>query len=525
MRLQIDISDVAIEKNEEVHQLHLWGIQTSLWKNNCLVCGKETNAARIRCGCGEGVFCNDACRQQRRALPLTQCDFMNHTSLKDRPSSNHRRIVILQSEKPYLNPVWAEVKDSHLIIDHPVFDDFFGEHKSGSSWLDLAVINPAVDTALFRTIGHGIAMGFSAAMMDPDTAVEAKWRNRAVTDISGPGYKAQWPGPLVFFCYGYGLSDYVKVNQAQSDNEGIYDAMDERATGRMAAKKGGTSRSKTVWKWRVKEHGTSMKVLDLTHRDLGTVLDYISRTQLNPIPHIPNFWNKKHMQAVNARAQFVTDNRPDSALTVQSPKGENISFRLVVIPNLTFPLHPMLGAFAVGLQWMIHYSMDINPPFRGEIPRAERWPIMDMLWAVEIRKSVPEIGLHVPSSSCDSAVIMDTEARPIDPHHARALYKYLRHTDPQQWSRRGPKGFENYWAVYAKVDLGEAKAPDVYPPRRVLDPANELDRIMSHMTLEQLCMADLGRGEEIEKTRRHILNIISWYRNASPGRGFVDAGV
>jgi hypothetical protein len=39
-----------------------------------------------------------------------------------------------------------------------------------------------------------------------------------VRDVSGPGYGALWPGPVVFFSYGYGLNDYVKVSPTQSDD-------------------------------------------------------------------------------------------------------------------------------------------------------------------------------------------------------------------------------------------------------------------------------------------------------------------
>lgn len=159
MRLQIDISDTAIEENEELHQLHLWGVQTSLWKNNCIVCGGDTDATRIRCPCGEGVLCSRTCEKHPRAVPLGQCRFMSFNPLKDRPSSNHRRIIIFGSEPPYLTLTWAEVKDSHLIIDHPTFDAYYGGSRTGAFWLDLAVINPAVHTELFRKIGHGIAIG------------------------------------------------------------------------------------------------------------------------------------------------------------------------------------------------------------------------------------------------------------------------------------------------------------------------------------------------------------------------------
>lgn len=49
-------------------------------------------------------------------------------------------------------------------------------------------------------------------MMDPDSVVDTKWRNQALTDMLGPGHKVLWPGPVVIFSYGYDISDYVKVD-------------------------------------------------------------------------------------------------------------------------------------------------------------------------------------------------------------------------------------------------------------------------------------------------------------------------
>ncbi|KAL2163855.1 hypothetical protein VTH06DRAFT_5914 [Thermothelomyces fergusii] len=92
MPLRIDISDAAIEKTEAIHQLHVWGVKVSQWKNNCIV--------------------------------------------------------------------------------------------------ELAVINPALeDNVLLKKLGHGLAIG--------------------------PGHKALWPGPVIFFSYGYDISDYVKVGPNQ----------------------------------------------------------------------------------------------------------------------------------------------------------------------------------------------------------------------------------------------------------------------------------------------------------------------
>jgi hypothetical protein len=160
MPLKIDISDATIEKDESVHQLHIWGAHTPLFKTNCVVCGRDTDASKIRCGCGEGFFCSAACRDHPTAQPDSQCASLNDVPLKARPSRNHRRAVIFHSGTPNMSLVWAEIKGSKLIISHPSLDDFFGTLQDAEEcWLDLAVINPALNSELFKKIGHGIAMG------------------------------------------------------------------------------------------------------------------------------------------------------------------------------------------------------------------------------------------------------------------------------------------------------------------------------------------------------------------------------
>ncbi|KAL2171359.1 hypothetical protein VTG60DRAFT_3001 [Thermothelomyces hinnuleus] len=84
MPLRIDISDAVIEKTEAIHQLHVWGVKTSRWKNNCIV-------------------------------------------------PNHRRAAVMHSEAPSLDLVWAEIRDDHIVIDHPSFKDCFGYPGIGCS--------------------------------------------------------------------------------------------------------------------------------------------------------------------------------------------------------------------------------------------------------------------------------------------------------------------------------------------------------------------------------------------------------
>ncbi|KAK4034376.1 hypothetical protein C8A01DRAFT_18821 [Parachaetomium inaequale] len=574
MPLKIDISDVAIEKKEAIHQLHIWGVQTSLWKNNCVVCGKDTDAARIRCGCGEGFFCSP-------------------NPLKDRPSPNHRRAVIFHSGAPNLSFVWIEIKGSHLVIDHPSLDECFGYPGIGSAWLDLAVVNPAVQSVdTFEKIGHGLAIGFSSTMLDPDVTVDAKWRNKALTDISGPGNRILWPGPLVFFCYGYDLSDYVKVDLTQPDNAergaeagmsklDIWNELgalrlrssrfsasetDEEGNEEDAANKGKTpdADGNIVWKWKVKEHGTSMRILDLVHRDLNTVLDYISCTELNAIPSIPRGWPHEmqaiHIQnvthpgyaikdlwsQVNPLAQMVADEKQESSLAMHTPNGETVSIKTIKLPLRPRGLYPVLGAFAVGLRWLSISCMDINPPFRGNLPTTSSTstlsPFMDLAWTVHFPDGTASpsalLSLHMPHpTTCDSLIVTHSSGGsgasvPVVQHHARALLKYLAHTDPRRWARRGRHGFERYWAVYARVDLQTPGAPGPYSiERRVEDLAEfvaapEVERVLAHVTLEGLGRGDEGRRGEIAERRRQVLRAVGWYRREGGwvGKG-VDGGV
>jgi hypothetical protein len=304
-----------------------------------------------------------------------------------------------------------------------------------------------------------------------------------------------------------------------------------------------------VWKWKVKEHGTSMRIMDLTHKDLSTVLDYLAYSQLNPVPCLPRVWNLVTIPAIHVQdlnhpgyalkdlwkqygpeAQRAFDDQSNQGMMVQTTKGERISVRNTMLPCLAFHMQPMLAAFAVGLPWMVHYSMDINPPFRDQIPRASSWPIMDLMWTVGLSDDEPfVVRLHLPTYSCDSVVIVHAERGHVYCHHVRALYKYLKHTDPREWTRKGPKGFESYWAVYAKVEMNRQvpeDVPHVYAASKsrrgmVLDEDDEVETVMAHLTLEGLGKKDLERKEEIAKIRQDTLNVVYWYRKASPRRGFV----
>ncbi|KAK4140714.1 uncharacterized protein C8A04DRAFT_14659 [Dichotomopilus funicola] len=567
MPLKIDISDTAIDREEEVHQLHMWGIQTSLWKNNCMTCGRETDETqRIRCNCGEGVFCSDDCNTLR-------------------PSGNHRRAVVLHNDEPHLSLVWAEVRDDHLVIDHPSLDKCYGYPGIGASWLDLAVINPACpNDGNFRYLGHGLVMAFSSTMMDPDVTIDPKWRNKAVTDIAGPGYRNLWPGPLVFFCYGYDMSDYVKVDNLVDPADGsssgpevgmskleIWNELDSLRweknlfaadgevegwePGRDFNKRNGHKTSERGdnfgWRWKVKDEGTSMRILDLTHRDLNVVFDYLTGSRMNAIPCLdeepepdyqavlvqdanhPGYALSDLWSQYKSTAQIVANANIRSRANASSGQGEIVRFSSVDLPAGPLTLRPILGAFAVGLRWVVHFSMDINPPFRGNVSGKPHFPLLDLCWTIEHPdddfNSPLKPTLHIPAHTFDSALIRHSEDQvPVSVHHVRALYKYLRRTDPRKWARKGHNGFENYWEVYSRVEVRDSppgvKVPDPWAGERELDPVAQVQRsagkVLAHMSLQGLEGETPERKAGIVKVRKKILKVIAGYRKLGIGQGY-----
>ncbi|KAK4098555.1 hypothetical protein N658DRAFT_431937 [Parathielavia hyrcaniae] len=566
MPLTIDISDAAIEKTETTHGLHLWGVWTSLFATNCIVCGKAPNRNRVRCRCGDGYYCDNGLRQ---------------LLLKDRPGLNHRRALVVHSEVPCLSLVWAEVKGSSLIIDHPSLDKYYKPRTGAAApWVDLAVINPALDLERFHKIGHGIAMGFASITMDPRYSVDPSQRNTGLQDSHIPSHKLQWPGPLVFFCYGYDISDYVKLNPAHPGNSDrgaeadmteldIWNELHELRwelnspgeRGTKAGPRGKPDGNRMVWKWKVKDVGTSMHILDVHHYDYSIIIDYFKGSTFNHIPsklpgstlaaeavhvcdpsHPGHWWDDFWKTAPgNSLAEAFSPVREKSFLR----REDDLRFTSITLPeNPTLALLPMVGALAVGLRWMVKYTMDINPPFRGSLPDTPlHGRLRNLLWAAEFMTTTTKttLTLRLPGPACDSVVVAPADrATPINPDHVRILLKYLNFTDPLDWSRRGPRGFEAYWNTHASVVMGTSpnalRGPGPYDAddrtREIRENIPEfatgypsLNREVAHMTLEGLAGEDSDeeRAGDIAKVRGMILKVIRLYRDGDTkfvvGRG------
>jgi hypothetical protein len=155
------------------------------------------------------------------------------------------------------------------------------------------------------------------------------------------------------------------------------------------------------------------------------------------------------------------------------------------------------------------------------------------MWAADSahHPSSPDftLDLFCPSQMCDSLILVHGRFGPLVEDHLRALVKYLDFTEPRQWTRRGPRGFEAYWRTYARVDLGKDKGGSVQSPYELEDKLEEatrlakkvvvggetlVDRIWAHLTLEGLDEGgpDAERREEIEERRAAILETIAGYR-------------
>jgi hypothetical protein len=447
----------------------------------------------------------------------------------------------------------------------------------------------------------------------PEVAVDLSWANTAWYHDAIQHHGVLWPGPVVFFCFGYDLRDYVKVSPAEpadvergaeasmSDAE-IWRELDtlRRAwyhPGSQPNSDGSSNRGEAkasqsgpmVWKWKIKERGTSIKILDFSRRDLSTVLHYLTLSQLNPAPAVykrcptatpackvvdPNhparrqLWCRFHPDPQRAERETAAPSAPPAS----APDASNDPAELIYAGGVYFPAwphsaRPMAGAFAVGLPWYVHYSMDINPPFRHGLRgapnnrdkppglRPRRSWLQPLLWTVHFAPTDPtRLALAEPQEAACSdnnddddvaAVLVRPDGRAIAPHHARALHKYLRYTRPREWARHGPRGFEAYWRTYARVlhagagadELGPAGAvPSPYeleseaefgggsgavPPALRPPPPRSLvcytERALAYMTLEGLGPEEWRRAE-LERERERILVAIEMYERA--GHGF-----
>ncbi len=420
--------------------------------------------------------------------------------------------------------------------------------------------------------------------------------------MAHPGQKIAWPGPLLFFCYGYDLSDYVKVDPSKpgdirqgaekdmtkleiwNELDSLRRDMDQEIAPASSKSKKVANTTKPrdtnmVWRWKIKETGTSMRILDVLHRDISVIFDYLTCSRINPVPAlsrtaettkdnipvllvrdpshpgyaIPGLWDQ-----TNRFAKTIYDHlfpRKPAAKPSKTPH-QSLEYKHLYLPECPPEPCPMAGAFFVGLRWMVHYNMDIPPPFRAHLPYCEHGPMTNLMWTVRgtglgrgvaatttkstnptaAGKPAQPLRLFTPSPTTDSLVVMHARNGRIFEVYVRALLKYLDFTDPRAWSRRGPRGFEAYWKTFAAVGL--SPRDDVTDPYVLEDemvaqaercgapswPDKDIERLLAYMTGERLGLEEWGRREEIVGMREGMLERIAKFREGG-GRFSVDTGL
>ncbi|KAL2259817.1 hypothetical protein VTK26DRAFT_6372 [Humicola hyalothermophila] len=396
-------------------------------------------------------------------------------------------------------------------------------------------------------------------MMRSNSQLDPSLANRAIPDLSLSGRMALWPGPLLFFSYGYDLSDYVKVGPNEtgpvesgaevdmskaeiwSEIERLREALPPKSPQDVAnsprgsydadgkPSEGPCADGQLVWKWKIKEHGTSMKILDVGRREFQIMGSYLVTSPFNPYPPllqpIPGGGITKvsyldHPAYAGASINLLepTRRRPGSALISKGARCppqtspfqaqpqirelNDLVFESLMTHRHYPQSHPMAGAFAVGLRWFVHHVVEFNPPFRAAVfpsPTTTRLRhsrrMTNLLWTLHAcmdpgdsspsttspslsssssssssstdhhhhqqqqqqqqqQQPLLQLQLHRPPtlSPTEGLVICHASLRAIQPHHVHALAKYLDFTDPREWARRGRRGFEAYWAVYARTE-------------------------------------------------------------------------
>jgi hypothetical protein len=273
-----------------------------------------------------------------------------------------------------------------------------------------------------------------------------------------------------------------------------------------------------------------MSILDFGPRDMSAVLLYLSSATTNPCP--ASFDYCPDTIAVTR----VTDpthpaNTPNCRCGITRRGPGDLHGSVVqlgnqpriepIIKSSVFPLglvwaRQMAGACAVGLPWLLSYPTDVNPPFRRSMLPGGHSLLVPLLWSIGFGPdNVLDFGR--PSPACDSLLVFRTDGASIHWRHVHALWKYLRFTEPHEWSRRGPAGFEAYWKTYARA-FGEEECntspyelgvEEYQPPNRRWRIIETTARLVAWMTLENIPPEDEVNREGIERTRLRVLATIS----------------
>ncbi|KAK3346346.1 hypothetical protein B0T25DRAFT_583554 [Lasiosphaeria hispida] len=220
MALYVQLSDAELDQGEAGrNKLRICHVFAPIGdeSSSCLMCDQASTTC---CDdCKEAKYCSGECLLKDARTHKPFCDEYVKFREIPRPSANHRRVLVFHARKKLATPEWAEMRDDgSLALEIGEINGYFSimteaeDSNPEEIYLRTAVVNGSAPARL-RHLGHGI-FGCFPTNNSAKTSLKTPplWANQSIAALSSPGHMFQWPGPVVFFPFGYDLRDYIKVD-------------------------------------------------------------------------------------------------------------------------------------------------------------------------------------------------------------------------------------------------------------------------------------------------------------------------
>ncbi|KAK0624427.1 hypothetical protein B0T14DRAFT_602758 [Immersiella caudata] len=146
-----------------------------------------------------------------------------------RPSGNQRRVCIFHAQKNEVRMHWAKLLPDRLILDIPELSEFCYEMnvlsanklKRERRMLNFTFGNgvdaPHRVISPQHTNNQGIAGCFASNWKQPDLPSPVKWANQSILSVHPLDAMRSWPGPIVFFSFGYPTPPFLDTTCSIAD--------------------------------------------------------------------------------------------------------------------------------------------------------------------------------------------------------------------------------------------------------------------------------------------------------------------
>jgi len=296
--------------------------------------------------------------------------------------------------------------------------------------------------------------------------------NRSILALGPPGEMQLWPGPAVFFAFQYNTPPPdmhgASTNLTTSTPADVSDGFLTISYGAGSSKRGNEAKTSAVNGNDPTPEGDASKapeickILDFSKQDFYNTIHYLRylETNVSSPNDKKNPWGTVGMTRAT-RVSQVTPGRVYGKLKINAPRathragggiGPVMSLQDILINVKDRPCPAMAIAYAVGLPWHIVPLNITTPPFRwaetpNQMSRSPHLGILTRPLEIEKREAKRKVNpLRSPTMPLyDNFAIVHACGAQVSRHHVYALMQYVRHTDPEHWSRTGEHGFETYW--------------------------------------------------------------------------------